>query len=80
MAHALADPGWLAAHPEARAADLMAAFADPSIKAVVATIGGDDAIRLIPYLDLAVIRENPKLLMATRTRRPSTSPASRPAS
>ena len=62
-ARALAGPDWLAAHPEARAADLMAAFADPAIKAVVATIGGDDAIRLIPHLDLGVIRDNPKLFI-----------------
>ena len=61
--HALRDPAWLDAHPEARAADLMAAFADPSVKAVIATIGGDDAIRLIPFLDLGVIRDNPKVFV-----------------
>lgn len=62
-AHALSDPEWLYAHPEARAADLMAAFADPSISAVFASIGGDDAIRLIPHLDLRVIRDNPKIFV-----------------
>ncbi len=46
--------------PEARAADLMAAFADPSIAAVVATIGGDDEITVLPYLDPAVFVANPK--------------------
>ena len=61
--HALRDPAWLDAHPEARAADLMAAFADPSVKAVIATIGGDDAIRLIPFLNLGVIRDNPKVFV-----------------
>lgn len=40
----------------------MAAFADPSIKAVIANIGGDDSIRLIPHVDLDVIRANPKIL------------------
>src|SRR5215470_5875286 len=34
----------LGASPQARAGDLMSAFADPSIKAVLATIGGDDQI------------------------------------
>jgi len=63
MAHTLSDPDWLYAHPEARAADLMAAFADPSISAIFATIGGDDAIRLIPHLDLRVIRNNPKIFL-----------------
>lgn len=61
--HALAEPGWLQRHPQARAEDLMRAFADPSIKAIVSTIGGDDSIRLLPYLDLAVIQANPKIFM-----------------
>ena len=56
MPHALADPAWLERNPKARADDLMAAFADPSIKAILASIGGDDSIRTLPYTDLAVIR------------------------
>jgi len=63
MPHTLAEPGWLAQNPQARAADLMAAFQDPSIKAIISTIGGDDSIRLLPFLDLDVIRENPKILL-----------------
>jgi len=62
-AHALSEPGWLYAHPEARAADLMTAFSDTSVKAIIATIGGDDAIRLIPHLDLGIIRDNPKIFV-----------------
>jgi muramoyltetrapeptide carboxypeptidase LdcA involved in peptidoglycan recycling len=58
--HTMADATWLAAHPEARASDLMEAFADPSIRGIVSTIGGDDSIRLLPFLDLALIRDNPK--------------------
>ncbi len=58
--HALRDAQWIYNNPAARADDLMAAFADPSIKGIVASIGGDDAIRLIPHLDLSVIRDNPK--------------------
>ena len=34
----------LDASPEARAADVNAAFADPGIRAILATIGGDDQI------------------------------------
>jgi len=45
---------------EDRAADLMVAFADPEIKAVIASIGGDDAIRLIKYLKPEVFINNPK--------------------
>ena len=61
--HALSDPDWLARHPQARAADLMEAFADPSIHGIISTIGGDDSIRLLPYLDLAVIANNPKVFL-----------------
>jgi muramoyltetrapeptide carboxypeptidase LdcA involved in peptidoglycan recycling len=63
MAHALRDAGWLADHPEARARDLMTAFADPSIKAIISTIGGEDSIRLLPYLDLELVRSNPKVFL-----------------
>ncbi len=38
--------------PEERAADLMAAVADDSTRAVMATIGGDDQITVLPHLDL----------------------------
>jgi muramoyltetrapeptide carboxypeptidase LdcA involved in peptidoglycan recycling len=61
--HTMADQAWLASHPEARASDLMEAFADSSIRGIVSTIGGDDSIRLLPFLDLARIRDNPKVLL-----------------
>jgi muramoyltetrapeptide carboxypeptidase LdcA involved in peptidoglycan recycling len=61
--HALKDPDWLSRHPGARAEDLMSAFADPSIDAIISTIGGNDSIRTLPYLDLEVIRKNPKVFM-----------------
>src|SRR5690349_18875361 len=43
-----------------RAADLMAAFGDPGIRAVLATIGGEDQITVIPHLDPEVVRRDPK--------------------
>lgn len=43
-----------------RAADLHAAFADPTVKAVIASIGGDDQITVLPYLDAELLRANPK--------------------
>jgi len=61
--HALCSPEWLERNPRARADDLMEAFGDPSVKAIIATIGGDDSIRLLPYLDLEVMRSNPKIVM-----------------
>lgn len=63
MPHTLADPEWLARHPQARAEDLMQAFRDAEIKAIFSTIGGDDSIRLLPYVDLDVIAANPKIFM-----------------
>ncbi|WP_108934394.1 S66 family peptidase [Streptomyces ardesiacus] len=46
--------------PAERAADLHAAFADPDIKAVFATIGGDDQITVLPLRDRELIRASPK--------------------
>jgi muramoyltetrapeptide carboxypeptidase LdcA involved in peptidoglycan recycling len=43
-----------------RARDIMAAFADPAKKAVFASIGGEDQIKLIKLLDPAVFLNNPK--------------------
>lgn len=51
------------ADPRERANDVNAAFADPAIRAVVVSIGGDDSIRLLPHLDRAVIAANPKILL-----------------
>lgn len=53
-------PDYLEKHPEARADDINAAFADKSIKAIIATIGGNDQIRILPYLDAKTIASNPK--------------------
>jgi len=50
-------------HPELRAKDLMMAFEDKSIKAIICNIGGDDTIRLLPFIDFNVIRDNPKIFM-----------------
>lgn len=43
-----------------RAADIHAAFADPAIKAVISSIGGDDQITVLPYLDRDLLRAHPK--------------------
>lgn len=50
----------MGATPEERAADIHATFADPEIKAVLAAIGGDDQITVIPHLDGGLLRANPK--------------------
>lgn len=46
--------------PAERAADVNAAFTDPTIKAIMSTIGGDDQITILKHLDADAIRANPK--------------------
>ncbi len=46
--------------PKERAQDLNEAFADPSIRAVLAVIGGEDQITVIPHLDDTLIVADPK--------------------
>ncbi|PEZ05080.1 LD-carboxypeptidase [Bacillus sp. AFS018417] len=63
MPNSLKGEDYLYKNPQARAADLMTAFKDESIKGIFANIGGEDSIRLLPYIDFDVIRENPKIFM-----------------
>lgn len=55
--------GELMGHPERRAADINQAFADPNVKAIIASIGGNDSVRILPHLDAGVIAANPKILL-----------------
>jgi muramoyltetrapeptide carboxypeptidase LdcA involved in peptidoglycan recycling len=48
------------ATPQARAADVNAAFADPAIRGILAVIGGEDQITVIPHLDAELARRDPK--------------------
>ncbi|PWN69471.1 LD-carboxypeptidase [Chryseobacterium phosphatilyticum] len=61
--HALKSAQWIYNNPEARANDLMEAFADPSVKAIISNIGGDDSIRILKYIDLNIIKNNPKIFL-----------------
>jgi muramoyltetrapeptide carboxypeptidase LdcA involved in peptidoglycan recycling len=45
-----------------RVADLHAAFADPSVDAVLTVIGGFNSNELLPHLDFDLIAQNPKIL------------------
>lgn len=60
---AKADPVFLRSHPEIRAKDINDAFADRDVKAIFASIGGDDSVRILPFLDKKTIADNPKILM-----------------
>jgi len=63
MTHSLMGEDYIREHPAERAEDLMTAFADPSIKGIIANIGGDDSIRLLPYIDFDMIRNHPKVFI-----------------
>ncbi len=63
MENSLKGSKYLKNHPEKRAKDLMDAFKDETIKAIFCNIGGDDTIRLLPYIDFNVISNNPKIFM-----------------
>ena len=55
--------GHLAGTDAERAGDLNAMFGDREVKAIVCVRGGSGAARLLPLLDYALIRRNPKVLL-----------------
>lgn len=61
--NALKSVEYLSRHPEKRAEDLMGALQDPTIDAIICMIGGDDTIRLLPYIDFEIIHKYPKLFV-----------------
>ncbi|MGG1677402.1 S66 peptidase family protein [Neobacillus sp. NRS-1170] len=63
MPNSLKGSDYLYKNPHARAEDLMTAFKDENIKGIIANIGGEDSIRLLPYIDFDVIRKSPKIFM-----------------
>jgi muramoyltetrapeptide carboxypeptidase LdcA involved in peptidoglycan recycling len=50
---------------EQRAIDINAALADPAIRAILAVIGGEDQITVIPHLDAELARRDPKPFVGT---------------
>lgn len=56
------DGGYTATAAE-RAVDLMTAFADPDIDAILCTRGGYGCVQLLPYINGSVIADNPKWLI-----------------
>lgn len=66
MKHTLDCMDEIYCNPQNRLSDLMDAFLDPEIKGVITTIGGDDAIRLLPLMNeehFKIIRSNPKVFL-----------------
>ncbi len=52
--------GYQAGTPQEQAGDINAMFADPLVRALIATSGGHSAISVLEYLDYDLIRANPK--------------------
>lgn len=64
--NALKSADWIYNHPEERLNDLIWAFKNPEVKAIISIIGGDDSIRLFNFLKeehLDLIRKNPKIFI-----------------
>jgi len=61
--HLLKRYGYLAGSDKDRAADVNAMFADPEVRGIFAVRGGWGCARILPHLDFATIRANPKLLV-----------------
>lgn len=61
--HALNAAGYVSDTPQHRADDIHAMFADPEVRAIIATIGGDHSCHLLPLLDWRLIRASPKIFM-----------------
>nr|WP_159246644.1 S66 peptidase family protein [Tenacibaculum maritimum] len=61
--HALRSAKWIYENPKARAEDLMEALEDASIKAIFSNIGGNDSIRILPYINFDIIKNNPKIFI-----------------
>ena len=59
--NALKGTAYLKTNPKARAEDIMWAFENKEINAVIAAIGGNDAVVLLPYLSAKTITDNPKI-------------------
>jgi len=54
---------FLSKNPKARADDIMWAFENKDVKAIIANVGGNDSIKLLPLIDSAVIKKNPKIFI-----------------
>ena len=59
--NSLKGTSFLASSPEARAEDLMWSFENKAVKAIIANIGGNDSINLLPFLSPRTILDNPKI-------------------
>jgi len=57
------DADFLYKNPKFRAKDINNAFNDKKVKAIFVSIGGDDSVRILPFLNVNIIRKNPKIII-----------------
>jgi muramoyltetrapeptide carboxypeptidase LdcA involved in peptidoglycan recycling len=58
--HALKDDDWIYHHPKERAEDLHWALKNPEVKGIISMIGGNESVRILPFLNHDLIRKHPK--------------------
>lgn len=61
--NALKGNDFIYSNPQLRADDLHWALTNPEISGIVCNQGGDDSYRVLPYINLEIIRNNPKVFM-----------------
>ena len=54
---------YLSQNPKARAEDIMWAFENKEIKAIISNVGGNDSIKIIPFINPDIIKRNPKIFI-----------------
>lgn len=59
--HAMSSPDEGYHHPEYRAEDINTALADPAIRGIISTIGGDESVRILNHLDPDLPRRDAKV-------------------
>ncbi|GAG83207.1 unnamed protein product, partial [marine sediment metagenome] len=63
MPTARMSPDELYKNPKLRADDINQSFTDDSIDGIVTSIGGYESVRILKYLNIDIIKKNPKLVM-----------------
>lgn len=61
--HLFKRSGYLAGDDKCRAQDLMNMFLDKTVDAVICFRGGYGTMRILPYINYEIIKENPKIFM-----------------
>jgi len=54
---------YLHSHPKERAEDINNAFLDKEVQGIFTSIGGDDSVRILEYINPEIIKKNPKFFM-----------------